>query len=107
MGVAADIISENWRGTRKWVSGPVTRMQPWVWLTAYVLGFGLLQVLLYRHFSGRTAAPRSPEGRATRADGGRQVAAEATDIVVCGHCGMANESHSMIRYCGSCAESLR
>ncbi|WP_324664777.1 DUF7577 domain-containing protein [Haloarcula sediminis] len=82
-------------------------MQPWVWLTAYVLGFGLLQVLLYRHFSGRPASPQPPEERVTRADGGRQVGAEMTDTVVCGHCGAVNESHSMIRYCGACAESLR
>ncbi len=82
-------------------------MQPWVWLMAYVLAFGLLQVLLYRHFSGRTTAPQPTEGYATRADGGRQAAAEGTDTVVCGHCGTVNESHTMIRYCGSCAESLR
>ncbi|WP_262178871.1 DUF7577 domain-containing protein [Haloarcula laminariae] len=82
-------------------------MQPWVWLAAYVLGFGLLQVLLYRHFSDRTASPQPTERRVTRADGGRRVAAEATETVVCGHCGAVNESHSMIRYCGACAESLR
>jgi len=82
-------------------------MQPWMWLTAYVLGFGLLQVLLYRHFSGGTPSPQPTEGRATRADGGRRVATEPTDTIACGHCGAVNESHSMIRYCGSCAESLR
>ena len=82
-------------------------MQPWVWLTAYVLGFGLLQVMLYRHFSGQTPSPRPTEGRVARADGGRQVAVEATDTIACGHCGAANESHRMIRYCGACAESLR
>jgi len=82
-------------------------MQPWVWLAAYVLGFGLLQVLLYRRFSGRTPSPEPTEGRVTRAGGGRQVVTEASDTVACGHCGAVNESHRMIRYCGSCAESLR
>ena len=82
-------------------------MQPWVWLTAYVLGFGLLQVLLYRHFSAGTPTAEPTESRAARADGGRQVATGTTDTVVCGHCGAVNESHRMIRYCGTCAESLR
>ena len=82
-------------------------MQPWVWLTAYVLGFGLLQVLLYRHFSGQTASPEPTERRAARADGGRRLTSEAGDTVACGHCGAVNESHRMIRYCGACAGSLR
>ncbi|MDS0260011.1 hypothetical protein NDI56_11460 [Haloarcula sp. S1CR25-12] len=82
-------------------------MQPWVWLTAYVLGFGLLQVVLYRHFSRQSPSPETTEGRVTRADGGRTVAAEAAATVTCQHCGTENESHRMIRYCSACAESLR
>jgi len=82
-------------------------MQPWVWLAAYVLGFGLLQVLLYRHFSGGTASPQSTEGSVARPDGGRQVVTEAGETTACEHCGAVNESHRMIRYCGSCAQSLR
>jgi len=82
-------------------------MQPWMWLTAYVLGFGLLQVLLYRHFSEGTPSPRPTEGRVTRTDGGRQAATGGTDTIACGHCGAVNESHSVIRYCSSCADSLR
>jgi len=82
-------------------------MQPWVWLAAYVLGFGLLQVVLYRHFS-RTPSPEPTNNRVARTDGGRRVATEtADDIVTCTHCGAVNESHKMIRYCGSCAQSLR
>lgn len=82
-------------------------MQPWVWLTAYVLGFGLLQVALYRHFSGQTPSPQPTEGGLTRAGGGQRVVTGATETIACGHCGTVNESHRMIRYCGSCAESLR
>ncbi len=82
-------------------------MQPWVWLTAYVLGFGLLQVLLYRHFSGQTTSPQPTDGRATRADGGRRVTSDTAETIACEHCGAVNESHRMIRYCGNCAESLR
>lgn len=82
-------------------------MQPWMWLTAYVLGFGLLQVILYRHFSKQTPAPESAERHLARADGGQQVTTDAADTISCGHCGAINESHSMIRYCGACAESLQ
>jgi len=82
-------------------------MQPWVWLTAYVLGFGLLQVALYRHFSSGTPSPEPTEGRLARADGGRRLSSEAAETIACQHCGAVNESHRMIRYCGSCAESLR
>ena len=82
-------------------------MQPWMWLTAYVLGFGLLQVMLYRYFSGQTQTPESTSSPVARADGGQRIVTDATDTVACGHCGAVNESHSMIRYCGACAESLR
>ncbi|MDS0282374.1 DUF7577 domain-containing protein [Haloarcula onubensis] len=82
-------------------------MQPWVWLAAYVLGFGLLQVLLYRHFSGQTASTEPARGSAARPDGGRRVVTESGDTVACRHCGAVNESQRMIRYCGACAESLR
>jgi hypothetical protein len=82
-------------------------MQPWVWLTVYVLGFGLLQVVLYRHFSQQTPSPETTEGRVTRTSGGRTAVSEAAETVTCPHCDTVNESHRMIRYCGSCAESLR
>jgi len=78
-----------------------------MWLTAYVFGFGLLQVMIYRYFSTQTPAPESAEGPIARADGGQQVITNATDTIPCGHCGAVNESHRMIRYCGACAESLR
>jgi len=82
-------------------------MQPWVWLTAYVLGFGLLQVVLYRHFSRRSPTHGGTEGRVARASGGHTSRSESTDSVVCTHCGTVNESHRMIQYCSDCAETLR
>jgi len=82
-------------------------MAPWVWLTAYVLGFGLLQIVLYRRFGRQTPSPETTEGRVRRADGGRTVAPESADTVTCPHCGTVNETHQMIRYCSACADSLR
>ena len=82
-------------------------MQMWVWLTAYVAGFGLLQVLLYRHFSQRTPTIQSTEGQVDRSGGGPAVVTEATETVPCQHCGAVNEVHPMVRYCRTCAESIR
>ncbi|WP_254272983.1 DUF7577 domain-containing protein [Haloarcula marina] len=84
-------------------------METWVWLTGYVVGFGLLQVLLYRYFQRREPTPETTAGGFDRGDaGGRSVSRPETDVVVnCEACGAANESHRMIRYCGECTASLR
>jgi malonate-semialdehyde dehydrogenase (acetylating)/methylmalonate-semialdehyde dehydrogenase len=50
------------------------------------------------------------EGKRVQAQGGAKnhiIVTETADTVSCGHCGAVNESHRMIRYCGSCAQSLR
>jgi len=80
-------------------------MDTWVWLAAYVVGFGLLQLLLYRHFSRRTTTPAA-ESR-TDHGGGHTPDSTDADSVHCQHCGTTNEAHPMVRYCRSCAESLR
>jgi len=80
-------------------------MQPWAWLTAYVVGFGLLQVLLYRRFNQQS--PKTTEGRAARASGGRTLEPETAESSPCQHCGTVNEAHRMVRYCRECTESLR
>ena len=84
-------------------------MQAWAWLVAYVVGFGLLQVALYRYFRRSEPTPKTTEGRVDR---GGTSAPPSLDtgpetIQPCEHCGTANESHRMIRYCRDCAEPLR
>ncbi|WP_276273176.1 DUF7577 domain-containing protein [Haloarcula litorea] len=87
-------------------------METWIWLTAYVVGFGLLQVLLYRYVRRRDPSPETTAGGAERADAGGQTttpesAGDAAGAVTCRHCGAENEAHAMVNYCRACAESLR
>jgi len=83
-------------------------MESWGWLIAYVVGFGLLQLLLYRYLQGRGATPNSTGGRG--ASGGATAGPSASGAeagVRCASCGTVNEADGMIRYCRSCAESLQ
>jgi hypothetical protein len=80
-------------------------MEQLVWLVAYVAGFGLLQVALYRLFKQRTAS--ATEGSSERAGGRRLAATEETEAVPCRHCGTVNEIHQAVRYCRACTESIR
>ncbi|MBX0295466.1 DUF7577 domain-containing protein [Haloarcula nitratireducens] len=88
-------------------------MNAWAWLTAYVVGFGLLQVLLYQYVQTTDPTPEStPERTAGAVNGsGSRAGDDPTrheeSVVRCRHCGAANESHLMLRYCGTCTESLR
>ncbi|MBX0322735.1 hypothetical protein EGH21_06795 [Halomicroarcula sp. F13] len=82
-------------------------METWVWLTAYVVGFGLLQVLLYRYFRRGDPSPETTEGRVDRTGGPGPQAPDSQGVVHCDHCGTDNEAHRMVRYCRSCTESLR
>ena len=84
-------------------------MQAWAWLVVYVVGFGLLQVALYQYFHRSDPTPKTTAGRV---DGGGASAPPSPDTDVdaaqpCQHCGTANESHRMVRYCRNCAEPLR
>ena len=80
-------------------------MDAWVWLTAYVVAFGVLQIFLYRHFSRRTATPT--EGRVDRTGSGGHTDTDDAEANPCKHCGTVNEAHAMVRYCRECAEPLR
>ncbi|GGN99610.1 MULTISPECIES: DUF7577 domain-containing protein [Haloarcula] len=82
-------------------------MDTWVWLTAYVVGFGLLQVLLYRYFRRSDPSPETTEGRVDRHGGHGSPGTDVQGVVPCDHCGTVNEAHRMVRYCRSCTESLR
>lgn len=82
-------------------------MEPWTWLVAYVVGFGLLQVLLYQRFHQRTPAMDSADGQVDQTSGGQTVTAEGTETVHCQHCGTVNEVTAMVQYCHECTESLR
>lgn len=111
-------------------------MNLWGWIIAYVVGFSLLQVLIYRYLRGRgdtgaggsssersferTAPPRERRG----ADGGSVVAEQslAADPLYtagepsarapsasgrqCPRCGTLNELDPTFTYCRECVRPL-
>ena len=88
-------------------------MEVWTWIVAYIVGFSLLQLLVYRYVRDRDGVERtSPSGAETysapldqterppavRSDGG-----EGTH---CPQCGAFNEGESY-RFCRECVSRLR
>jgi hypothetical protein len=86
-------------------------MEIWAWLLAYVLGFGLLQLFLYRYFSRKQGAldgatPPGTEG-ARRAPPDHDGEDSGDGALRCQHCGAANENEASFTYCRECASPLR
>ncbi len=82
-------------------------MNPWAWITAYVVGFALLQLLVYRYLgrkTGRTTSPTAPG-----ASGATAVDSESggDETVSCEDCGAVNAVEPGYRYCRECAAKLR
>ncbi|MFB6165117.1 MAG: hypothetical protein ABEJ31_08150 [Haloarculaceae archaeon] len=91
-------------------------MEVWTWIVAYVVGFSLLQLLVYRYFRDSDASvegpPHGPGERYSPAVDGLERDAprgrEATgDGRYCPHCGATNEPDASFRYCRECASPLR
>ena len=89
-------------------------MEAWAWLAAYLIGFALLQLALYRYFqrgeSTHDAEAREPgykrlEGSAAATDIDADTGNKET--VVCQQCGAPNQRDGMFSYCCECAEPLR
>jgi hypothetical protein len=81
-------------------------MNPWAWIAAYVVGFALLQLLVYRYLGRKTRVTTSPA--AAEASGvaaaGHETAGDAT--ITCGDCGAVNARERGYRYCRECAATL-
>ena len=85
-------------------------MAAWVWLIAYLIGFALLQLLLYRylqrgestHEGEREPGYRRLEQRAAAADVGTT---DDVGGVHCAQCGTRNDR--MYSYCRNCTEALQ
>lgn len=85
-------------------------METWAWLLAYVLGFGLLQVALYRYLSNDRGTPdRASSGATERAGRAHEESGQspAGDRVRCQHCGATNASQPTIRYCRECTNPIQ
>lgn len=91
-------------------------MELWGWLIAYLIGFALLQLYLYRYFidgrstdSTESTTPRFEGGAATieQADGttGRPET-KSDDVVSCTQCGGYNANDATFTYCKHCGEQL-
>lgn len=91
-------------------------MEAWVWLAVYLIGFALLQLVLYRYFQRgestheqtETSEPgyKRLEGSAAASDVSRDQETDG-DAVVCQNCGTLNDRDSMYSYCRECASPLR
>jgi len=84
-------------------------MDPWVWLAAYLVGFALLQVLLYRRFrrdvpQSETTTPSGGDSGVARAAAGSDGTDDAT--VACQHCGTSNAADATYRFCRECGEQI-
>jgi len=79
-----------------------------VWLIAYVVGFGLLQLLLYRYFQRDDP---SPETTPSPVDHSVPASIDPPDSAAtgrhCRECGTYNEHDSMFVYCRACTSRLR
>jgi hypothetical protein len=85
-------------------------METWAWLLAYLVGFGLLQLYLYRYFMKSTRT-EPPERTTPVTEGGARAVEPADDLpdgdlVSCENCGAYNENHAMYSFCRECGERL-
>ncbi|MFC7072793.1 hypothetical protein ACFQJ7_06190 [Halovenus rubra] len=85
-------------------------MATWAWLLAYLLGFALLQLYLYRYFM-KSATAKSPERTTPRVESRTRAfntneRGPDENLVACNTCGAYNESHSMYTFCRECGQRL-
>lgn len=98
-------------------------MEPWVWLIVYLVGFALLQLVLYRYVRNRDSSSEQPTGSpGARSAAGRERRTESAtevrigsepdgsgdaDRVRCTHCGALNEQGATFRYCRECTQPIQ
>lgn len=88
-------------------------MEMWAYLGAYLVGFALLQLYLYRHFiGGQSTGGDSATERTTP----QQVAGEGAcvdgpdngddEVLTCSECGTPNEFDPVFTFCKECGARL-
>ena len=84
-------------------------MEAWAWLFAYVLGFGLLQLVLYRYFQREYGqADATPVGAEGTGAAPREPTPETDgEGIRCTHCGTVNDSEPNFTFCRACTEPLQ
>jgi hypothetical protein len=89
-------------------------MEVWAWIVAYIVGFSLLQLLVYRYVRDEEASVEgssapgvesysAPVDKPERAPAVRSDGGEGTH---CPQCGTFNEGDTF-RYCRECVSPLR
>ncbi len=86
-------------------------MEIWAWLGAYLVGFALLQLYLYRYFIGSTAGDRSADGATPRGGEATPNAVDretraTTDTCTCSECGTPNKNDQAFTFCRNCGSRL-
>jgi hypothetical protein len=80
-------------------------MALWVWLVAYLVGFALLQVLLYRYFQEDSARERTAPSSSERSRAAPETRSDdAGSGLHCKQCGAYNDAG--YSYCRQCAGQL-
>lgn len=83
-------------------------MDTWVWIAAYVVGFALLHLYLYRYVRSTTTSSKRttpvPEGRTRAVSPPEGLSSE--DAVACESCGVYNENYRMFVFCRECGGRL-
>jgi hypothetical protein len=79
-------------------------MAAWIWLVAYLAGFALLQVLLYRYLRDSQGTGTVPSGTEAASVAAVERTEPDGDGVRCGRCGAANDRG--YSYCRNCAGQL-
>lgn len=84
-------------------------MEAWGWIFAYVLGFGLLQLLLYRYFQRDEPSPDATPSTDQAVRRSLEQSPPSTDEegVHCPFCGTYNEREPTFAYCKECVRPLR
>jgi len=88
------------------------------WLVAYVLGFALVQLLLYRYIQRDDASPDAAPGSVDRSarrsmeqPSARRGAGDGDgddeEGVHCRHCGTLNDYEQQFAYCRECVQPLQ
>ena len=85
-------------------------METWGWLIAYVVGFGLLQLLLYRYFQRDDPSPDvtpGPGDQSARRSLEQSREPSSDDGRYCYHCGTLNGNEQPFAYCKECVRPLQ
>lgn len=81
-------------------------MPTWFWLLAYVVGFGLLQVAMYRHFTPDDPRPDTTPATRAQPATGRVDHPTEDGAVLCPNCGESNEEAANFQFCRYCVGPL-